>query len=446
LHGAVARAIEERAGDRLDEQAGLLARHWEAAGEALTAARWHVRASRWAGMTQSAETLRHLRCAVDLVVSVESTEESRALEATALAQLLWLGPRAGHLRDAEHLAERARELSLVSTDPQLRARLAYGIANWELFGKDDLAGGSERLDEAIALADACGDTELRIGARYSQGLCGFLTGRIAAAIGHFESALEIAEAHPEINSAFMGYSHVAALHAFLAVLEAQRGRCREASARSEAALESARTSDLAGRVVANGLVAVAATFAGEPEKALARGQRAVELCEPISARNIRGIAMSGLAHGYIATEQWAEAAEAHGRLWTEGIVTQRMFCIGARAQLEIGSADLAIAGADEVIALCTSLGGLVYECHARLDLADTLVRMPSPPRDRIEQELARCAELIEQTGALVFRPMIHEVRARLDPARREAELGEALRLYREMESGHVERIETELAQ
>jgi class 3 adenylate cyclase len=45
LHSAIARAIEALRPDRLDEEAGVLAHHWEEAGDRLQAARWHRRAA-----------------------------------------------------------------------------------------------------------------------------------------------------------------------------------------------------------------------------------------------------------------------------------------------------------------------------------------------------------------------------------------------------------------
>ena len=45
--------IEELHSDKLDERAALLAYHWEQAGEALTAARWYVRAAGVAGVPAS---------------------------------------------------------------------------------------------------------------------------------------------------------------------------------------------------------------------------------------------------------------------------------------------------------------------------------------------------------------------------------------------------------
>jgi predicted ATPase len=58
-HTAVAVAIEEVDSKRLDERAALLAQHWERAGDAKLAARWHARAARWCGLGNVAEALRH---------------------------------------------------------------------------------------------------------------------------------------------------------------------------------------------------------------------------------------------------------------------------------------------------------------------------------------------------------------------------------------------------
>jgi tetratricopeptide (TPR) repeat protein len=441
----VAQAAERRAGDRLDEQAGLLANHWEAAGESFTAARWHVRASRWAGLTQSNEMLRHLRHAIDLLRGIEPTDESRALEASAIGQILWTGPRADTLEGGDELSERAMQLSLSSSDPLVRARLEYGVANWIIFGKHDLVAASERLVGAIALADASGDAELRISTRYSLGLSTFLRSDLATSIEHIESALEIALAHPELNPTFLGYGHVPALHALLAMDNALSGRCSKAAAHCEEAIACALESDAAGRVMAYGFSSFAAGFAGERELALARAQKSFEICEPIKALNIRGVALNALGRAHAMNGHWAEAFELQQRVWTEAIPTQKMLSTRARATFEMESADAAIAAGDELIAFNQRIGARGFECEARLDLADVLARLPTPPLDRIEAELQRAAELIEQTGALTFRPRIHEIRAQLDPAVREAELREALRLYTEMESAHAGRIEQELA-
>ena len=51
VHAAVARAIEEAYAEKLDENAALVAHHWEEADEKLSAARWHRRAAEWVGVS-----------------------------------------------------------------------------------------------------------------------------------------------------------------------------------------------------------------------------------------------------------------------------------------------------------------------------------------------------------------------------------------------------------
>jgi adenylate cyclase len=59
VHAAVARALEDLAPAKLDERAALLAYHWESAGEAEEAVRWHRRAAEWAGASDPPEALKH---------------------------------------------------------------------------------------------------------------------------------------------------------------------------------------------------------------------------------------------------------------------------------------------------------------------------------------------------------------------------------------------------
>ena len=72
-------------------------------------------------------------------------------------------------------------------------------------------------------------------------------------------------------------------------------------------------------------------------------------------------------------------------------------------------------------------------------------------RPEIEAALQRCSELIEQTGARLYTPQLHEQRSALadlagERAGRERELREAYRLYAEMgATGHAERVARELA-
>jgi len=55
VHADVARALVASDKERLAERAGLVAHHFEAAGETLEAARWYARAAEWAGINAPAE-------------------------------------------------------------------------------------------------------------------------------------------------------------------------------------------------------------------------------------------------------------------------------------------------------------------------------------------------------------------------------------------------------
>ena len=79
VHAAVARVIAELYAGKLDERAALLAHHWEAAGDALEAARWSRRAAEWVGLSNFPEALRHWRKVRALIEGLPESAETREL-------------------------------------------------------------------------------------------------------------------------------------------------------------------------------------------------------------------------------------------------------------------------------------------------------------------------------------------------------------------------------
>src|SRR5262249_58507084 len=59
VHARVADALADLGTGSLDERAALLAHHWEEAGDALQALRWHARAGEWLGTRAPVEAMRH---------------------------------------------------------------------------------------------------------------------------------------------------------------------------------------------------------------------------------------------------------------------------------------------------------------------------------------------------------------------------------------------------
>ena len=61
VHVAVASALEELHADKADENAALLAHHWDLGGEVEPAARWHRRAAEWIRGSNAPEARLHER-------------------------------------------------------------------------------------------------------------------------------------------------------------------------------------------------------------------------------------------------------------------------------------------------------------------------------------------------------------------------------------------------
>src|SRR5205807_6129297 len=99
VHAAVARAIEETDAGKLGERAALLAYHWEHAGDAREAAKWHRRAAEWVGLNNSAEALRHWGSVRQLLDTLPEAAEDLAERATVRAQIMIHLARMGDVED-----------------------------------------------------------------------------------------------------------------------------------------------------------------------------------------------------------------------------------------------------------------------------------------------------------------------------------------------------------
>src|SRR4029077_3273576 len=95
IHSAVANAVAAVHPDRLDDEAALLAHHWEAAGETVEAARWYRRAAGRSGLADLAAAIAHWRKVRALLGTVPATRETIELRLLAAMRLLNLGWRRG---------------------------------------------------------------------------------------------------------------------------------------------------------------------------------------------------------------------------------------------------------------------------------------------------------------------------------------------------------------
>lgn len=99
LHAAVAETIGQFEWGRLDETAGLLAHHCEAAGDLLQAATHLRRAAQWVGRSNSAEALRHWKKVRSLLQDVPRSEINDRMRALSSGMTLNFGWREGMSAD-----------------------------------------------------------------------------------------------------------------------------------------------------------------------------------------------------------------------------------------------------------------------------------------------------------------------------------------------------------
>ena len=445
VHAAVARAIEAHEAEHLDERAPLLAHHWEEAGEALVAARWHRRAAEWVGATDFVAATHHWGRVRALLRELPDDPEAAALGIAACTQLLNVSWRVGTgLDDPRSLLEEGQRFADASGDSlaHLKLSMVYGRARC---GDGDVAAHLELADANRRTALESGDVALQASA----------WALLADALGfacRFEESIQTAEEtlarfprdlppdawvmgiHPHAVASFwLGWSLCWAgrlregFEAF--------GLCRRIGEEHGAPEVAAYASYWSAEVYA---------YAGDAERAFASARLGEEMSRRLGEPPAL-VAGTQLAFGYahLAAGRAADAAlparaslEGHRR--ANKANAGMSAALLAEALLESGDLAAAHATAVEAIALCRREPRPGYEIAAHGVLARALLRRDgAAARVAAEAALAEAAALIERTGAKLLAPALCTWRAELaavlgDTVLREQRLREAQQGYAEI--------------
>jgi len=117
VHASVAAAMELYYAEQIDEYAGLIAYHFEQAGERMNAARYNARAAAWVGNTNPAQSIKHWRKVRQLLEQVPRDPEVDRLRVTAGGKIALLGWREGMtLQEVKPLIEEALALANQADD------------------------------------------------------------------------------------------------------------------------------------------------------------------------------------------------------------------------------------------------------------------------------------------------------------------------------------------
>jgi class 3 adenylate cyclase len=460
VHAAVARAIEEADADKLDERSALLAHHWEAAGDALEAARWHARAAEWASSSDLPETVRHWRQVRSLLSEVPESPDARALGVAACGGLLLGGWRMGLpeedvetvFLEGRELARRSGELATECLMVAVHAAVRGGAGDLQRYVDGSL--------EAARLAERSGEPSTVSGVAMVLVYSHFSAGRLNQAWEFVNEALDRFAGEPLPGMESSGPSAFAwmetvgrSIGVFMGLLESGRVAQRRG-------IEIARRlGDLESLSWGCGFASYLAEFSGEIEGCLERCREGFEIAEQMSAPYSRAYSSGRLGVAHLARKEWEEAIECLNSALAlacqhrTGVEAEaHWLSYLAEAQLGLGRLEAAHEIANQAVATAQRRGTRGFEIQAQLARARALrLRERGHATAEIKAALTHVQSLIEETGALSYRPFLHEEHAALaqvggDEAARDWQLHKAHQLFGEMgATGHAERLAEELS-
>jgi class 3 adenylate cyclase/tetratricopeptide (TPR) repeat protein len=459
VHAAVARAIAEEHPERLDEWAALLAQHWESAGETLEAARWNARAGVWTGTKDPTASLRHWRKVRELTDSLPDSEETAALGLSARIFALNYGWRLGMSHEeAEALFTEAERLASRAQDLWARAilLLSYGSIRSAVDGQ--FREYARLARQAIALAEESGDAALYMVVSTSS-YAFFQIGEHREGVAILDRAIELADGDPTIGAGIAIDCPLAFCLTFKGGFLDAMGRLEEGGALIERGMKLAGEQGASETLGWGHMWSTSHAYSsGEPERAMAHAQQALEIAERIGDSFSRTWSWFWLGLAAGMRGEWLQAVEAIER--SQAISRERRtaadsegWCllILGEAYLGLGEAERALNLLREAVALMRSREQWA-EAMANVVLARILLGSEGlAAREEIESALERASELVRNTGMHSVEPMIHVERAELahqngDEDEHQRELREAHRLFTEIgATGHAERLSAELA-
>jgi predicted ATPase/class 3 adenylate cyclase len=413
FHGVVAQSIETSK-ERREEHSSLLAYHLEQAGENLKAAQQNMRAAMWVGANDPAQALRSWKKVRELLLDQPSTQAIDYLRMVANGQIVNFGWREGVSADEAKLYfEEATRLAVAAQDMRANALInaAYGriLAN----------GGSadeyvQRILEAKALTDNGSDVSVQITLKAILCHALRLSGRMTDALQMNIEATDRAHEIGKFDRQTLGFDIEVWLMAMRGQTLVMLGRFDEARAFLDRVLQKAEGDVDAIHYVIPSLAYVDMAWANrDPQMALEHAHRSFSLAiksgNPylrVYAQACRGLAHTIAGHIGLAIEDFTGALRL-ARSRKAGLENEaRILADLAEAYRLSGDAATALDTADEAIKVAMARHARVPQCLARIVRAAILLGCKKPDQDAAGEELARAKQLMHDTGAYIFEPMI----------------------------------------
>jgi tetratricopeptide (TPR) repeat protein len=394
-----------------------------------------------------------------LRVGVEESEEATALRLEAAIELLGLEYRMGV---DEHRARAllSEGLELAARKRDLRSRVLLLINFAGTYGTiGELFGGTAELEEAFELGTRSDDPELRFTVHEEMIDRLHFTGRLTEAASLCDAYVELGRALAP-GTIVRGFIPAAWSLGRRAWVWSEMGRLDASAGALRECAESLRAT-LATEFQGYAEVAWAHNriHARDVDGASLHARRGFEIAEKVGSPLLVVWAQEQLGAALALAHEWSAAVDHLERALRIARETRSWLTIEAEilahlaeARLGSGEAEQAQRTAAEAVETARRRKTPVFEARAQLALARVLLaRSGAKARDEIERALGSCLSLVEATGARVYEPHVHELRAELarrlgDAAAAERELREAHRLFAATgATGHAERLARELS-
>jgi class 3 adenylate cyclase/tetratricopeptide (TPR) repeat protein len=427
LHAAVAKAIEDQDWGLRDEFAGLLAYHYEAAGNQVGAAMHLQRGARWIGRTNSGRALADWKRIRGMMRDQRRSKENDELRALACGQLLTFGWREGMAtEEAKSYVDEALAYAREAGNRKHESLLIAG------YGRIVAANGSadeyvSLIREALTVTDAESNPE---GALLLTGLLGqaySMAGLITDSLLSIDAALQmIGEEGQEPTGVVLGLN-VGQMVGFdvpywircLRLLPLIRlGRFAEADEWLARIFQSDP-----GKVdpLHQGIPHEAATelawFRRDAKSAVRHANEVASLATrsgssywSVVMNFYQGLAAS-IGEDFMKAEGFfVEALETSRRSRAALEFETRILAHRADNLDRAGDPRLAGQVAAEAISVARRRARRLYECHASLVAARVCLAQAGSRRSPdVSTLLNRAKHLIEMTGAKAYEPMMVDI-------------------------------------
>ncbi|WP_448035154.1 ATP-binding protein [Bradyrhizobium liaoningense] len=427
IHAGVANAIQHSR-DFKEERAALLAYHFEKAGEPLKAAQLNMRAAIWAGSSDPSQALRSWKKVRELLVDQPASQSNDYLRMMACGQIVNHSWREGtSAEDARAYYEEAKKLATAIGDVRANALInaAYGriLAN----------GGSadeyvERIREAAAIAESGPDESVKVTLKAVLCHALRLSGRMSEALELNVEALNRVHEIVKFDRQTLGFDVNTWLVAMRGQTLVMMGRGDEARPYLEKVLkEPEETTDPIHFAIPSLAYVDLAWSEGDVSAAQLHAARALSLATKSGNPYLRvyALASRGLAHlvagSYPAAIEDLTSALRFARSRKAGLENEaRILADLANAHLLKGDRTTSRSLADEAIEVATSRYTRVPACLAYIVRAEMFGAGSERQGAEAESDLTRATELIAETGAIIFQPLLERVRRRIQSGRGEA--------------------------